>query len=203
MSIATFLFRITAKRPMRLIEVNGEPYLERYYIGALFGRQVWLHHFVRNDAERHVHDHPWSALSVVLAGGYDEETPGKDWRSYPVTYRHRAPALNWISASKRHRIVAVLPGTWSLMIVGPRTGRGWFFYGADGSTTRGPSGGDDWHKTAKTRGHVYAARKLGAAMAAAFDREADACAYKPLDEHWQGCAAYMGGACTCELEKGK
>lgn len=72
-AIATILRNLVRSRPMRLIEINGEPYLERYYMGTVQGRQIWLHRFVRDDAERHVHDHPWTALSIILTGGYTEQ----------------------------------------------------------------------------------------------------------------------------------
>lgn len=158
--IAKFLHRITANRPMRLIEIKGEPYLERYFIASLFGRQIWLHRFVRDDAERHVHDHPWSALSVILTGGYTEEVmedvdlPSGYIQSIHWSVRHKALGFNWIPASKKHRISSVIEGTWSLMLVGKRHGRGWHFYEGGKRYQPYAGTGDDWWRTAGNRRQV-------------------------------------------------
>lgn len=197
MHLTSLLLRLTASRPMRLISIKGEPYLERYHMLSLGKLQVWLHHFIRNDAEPHVHDHPWSALSVILTAGYAEEvaepvpTPGG---GRPTLRRHirqfTAPALNLITGRHMHRITEVERDTWTLMIVSPRHGRGWFFYddGPEGIRRRQPfaSTPDDWWRTAGTRRQVYAellnrcaACPKNKAAHAAIAREADACAHQP------------------------
>lgn len=159
MSISNLLYRLTQRRPMRLIRIDGQPYLERYHIAKIGPIRIWLHHFVREDEERAVHDHPWSALSLILTGGYTEEHIED---SFAFNYRDlKAPRWNWIPWHKQHRIVAVSKDTWTLMLVGPRTGREWHFYDYDMpdgtvTVTPGPSGEKDWHKTAAFRDEVYA-----------------------------------------------
>lgn len=70
----TLLMWITSFLPARVISDNGHPYLERYYVGTLFGIRFYLHRFVGSDPDRGVHDHPWAwARSIVLAGWYLEE----------------------------------------------------------------------------------------------------------------------------------
>lgn len=44
-------------------------------------RWAWLpsiriHHIMRADNDRHLHDHPWNARTIVLRGWYEEERPG-------------------------------------------------------------------------------------------------------------------------------
>lgn len=34
-----------------------------------------VHHICRPDSDRHLHDHPWNARTIVLRGGYVEERP--------------------------------------------------------------------------------------------------------------------------------
>jgi hypothetical protein len=46
----------------------------RRAINTRFGG-VKLHHILRSDDDRDLHDHPWSFLSIVLKGGYWEHTP--------------------------------------------------------------------------------------------------------------------------------
>lgn len=36
---------------------------------------VRIHHIQRPDSDRHLHDHPWDARTIILAGGYSEERP--------------------------------------------------------------------------------------------------------------------------------
>ena len=65
---------LTNTLPCRIIDDNGKPYLERYYLATVFGVRFYLHRFVASDPDRGCHDHPWSwARSVVLSGWYWEE----------------------------------------------------------------------------------------------------------------------------------
>lgn len=113
------LFRITATLPCRLIKLNDKSYLERYYVGRLFGLVWYLHRFVSSDDERAVHDHPWSwSASLILVGGYLEERvrylvgPGDGWKS---DMRRMFPGrLNIIRARDFHRVIKPKPDTWTL-----------------------------------------------------------------------------------------
>lgn len=73
--IRTLLHRLTDHLPARIISDNNAPYMERYYVGTLFGTRFCLHQFVASDPDRGLHDHPWPwAFSLILAGSYLEET---------------------------------------------------------------------------------------------------------------------------------
>lgn len=120
------LYRLTAGLPCRLIERNpGERYLERYYLGQLFGWTFYLHRFVSRDADVKVHNHPWSrGFSVVLSGAYTEEV-ATDICPYAspsgcVSFRRVVRWFNRIDGNRFHRIVWCEPGTWTLMAHGPR-----------------------------------------------------------------------------------
>jgi hypothetical protein len=52
----------------------GEAYLVRRAINTPLGG-IKLHHILRSDEDRDCHDHPWSFLSIILAGGYFEHRP--------------------------------------------------------------------------------------------------------------------------------
>ena len=68
------LLRLTANMPMKQININGVGYLQRYYAGNFRdGSDLWLHRFLSNDGDRHVHSHPFEFQSVMLCGGYTEE----------------------------------------------------------------------------------------------------------------------------------
>lgn len=73
--MSKLLFKLTARLPCRLIQLDSGPYLERYYLGTLLGVTFYLHRFVSSDTERHLHNHPWGwGRALVLAGGYVEES---------------------------------------------------------------------------------------------------------------------------------
>lgn len=101
------LLRLTADMPMKQInldkflneshELCGEkitetvcvpiPYLQRYYAGTFRdGSDLWLHRFLSNDGDRHLHSHPFEFQTVMLCGGYTEEFLTRDGsKDYRVT----------------------------------------------------------------------------------------------------------------------
>lgn len=122
--IDALLFKLTGRLRCRLIKPADQPYLERYYVGTLFGRTYYLHRFVSADAERHMHNHPFDGLSFVLSGSYQEEV-AVDICPYAgasgcVTKSGRVRWFNRIPSTHFHRISDAEPGTWTLFVVGPR-----------------------------------------------------------------------------------
>jgi hypothetical protein len=135
--IRRILERITRNRPYKVIEVNG-PYLRRVYMRTVLGYQIWLHHFLQADSERHLHTHPWSAISIMLCGWYIEETPSGLWHRWPWTAMRITPG-------RLHRIFDVEPGTWTLLIVGRRREPTWHFVD-DGVYTAVETSPREWWK---------------------------------------------------------
>jgi len=165
--IEPLLFRLTARLPCRFIDgEGGEPYLERYYLFGAFGWHAYIHRFVDSDPDRGLHDHPWGrAVSLVLAGGYDELRPsGGDLRQ-PVARHLRPGRLNWLRGQDYHRVVlrAGRPA-WTLFLHGPRV-KGWGF--VQGGTYRpmAQDAGDlrhrDWWKSAP-KGQAMRAQRAAA-----------------------------------------
>lgn len=118
-----------ALRPYRAITYPGtsDILFERWFLtsrpkGASTGTPGWyLHRYRRPDYERREHNHPWSdAHTRVLRGGYVETRDGHRRVRLPGDRAGFSPAVF-------HRIVAVLPGTWTLFYAGPKHGRGWGF----------------------------------------------------------------------------
>lgn len=67
-----------------------KPYLTRYTLVDTGRWQLCLHVFHRSDWTRDLHDHPWNFLSLILWGGYYEETPNgvkKLYRPGQLLYR--------------------------------------------------------------------------------------------------------------------
>lgn len=103
--------------------VSGDKYLTRYVIIRTPFFRVFLHRFHGPDPDRHLHNHPWRATSWILKGGYVEEVAVPDWDrehigpGWDVNHRFVVD-VNQLREDEYHRIRAVLPGTWSLVIGG-------------------------------------------------------------------------------------
>lgn len=117
--VSKLLYRLTANRPCRLIQLDSGPYLERYYIGQLFGLTFYLHRFVSADSERHLHNHPWRwGRSLILSGSYIEERvldicPHAS-SSGCMTETRRIKWWNVVNDNTFHQISAAEPNTWTL-----------------------------------------------------------------------------------------
>lgn len=79
-------------------------YMERYWVfnpKGFFSRwfTARVHVIKRGDADRHLHDHPWSYTTFILAGGYTEVTHHRDivsacaWRRQEAAHAHLISSL--------------------------------------------------------------------------------------------------------------
>lgn len=84
---------------------------------------IYLHHVLRSDEDRALHDHPWWNVSIILKGGYFEHTPDDVfWRG--------AGSVVFRRAKSAHRLEihpATAPHAWTLFITGPVI-RQWGFH---------------------------------------------------------------------------
>lgn len=87
---------------------------------------IRVHHILRPDEDRHMHDHPWDAVSYILGGWYTEERE-TGWAAYYAGHR------NTLKAEDFHRIADVsFGGVWTLFITWPKR-NAWGFK-VDGGT---------------------------------------------------------------------
>lgn len=119
-------------------------YMERWLLMTPWGT-LRLHHILRSDDDRELHDHPWDFVSLLLSAGYEEQvparpgsprlTPDRRWEVRTFlkgeTVRHRAEDL--------HRLEVPTPA-WTLVLTGP-TRRSWGFL-----TEYGWMHYKDWHR---------------------------------------------------------
>ena len=106
--------------PDFVIGEKDDPYLERWYV---IPRNRWfniyLHHFLKGDDDRALHDHPWTFISFILRGGYWEQTEtGRKW--------HAPGSILYRPAEWKHRVIITQP-SWSLVVVFRRR-RKWGFW---------------------------------------------------------------------------
>lgn len=123
-------------------------YLERFYLGSLFGRTFFLHKICASDPDRGLHDHPWDSFSVLLSGSYDEEIlqpPIQDQIDQLadgyrkgfhdryglgrlLTVYRRVKWFNSIPGTKFHRLVLIgSQPVWTLFVHGHRR-KSWGFW---------------------------------------------------------------------------
>lgn len=132
------------KGSMRLKRVDGETYLERRRFSTPWFR-VLLHKMEVPDPGTHLHDHPWPFKSLILWGGYTEETEDTRYaaerafqkefndgtgptQTYGDRKTYRMFQVNRMPLNKAHRIVELNKRTcWTLCLAGRRV-RDWGFY---------------------------------------------------------------------------
>lgn len=99
---------------------------------------IRVHHIRRHDADRHLHDHPWNARTIILRGGYLEERPANETDKPPCKrswlvfapegkYRWNIPRsvgyTGRLLFGEYHRIRRVPPeGAWTLFITWKKQG---------------------------------------------------------------------------------
>lgn len=91
---------------------------------ALGSHAGYVHRIYREDADRHLHDHPWQwGAAVILSGGYEEQRAEGDRL---VLRSYRVGDLNILKPGDFHRITMVLENTWTLFLCG-RVTNDWGF----------------------------------------------------------------------------
>lgn len=136
------------------IYFGGSLYMRRWRIGPDWLPGIRVHHILRSDVDRELHDHPFDYVSIILRGGYREITPPRtDFErdmGYPVQHVYRAPAVLFRRAESAHRLILDRPA-WTLVLRGPHRrewgfhvpGRGWVHWREFVGSRRGPEGGAD------------------------------------------------------------
>lgn len=133
MKIGIFRFfkRIADRRPPDFIIGGAEqPYMLRWWIlprNRFFN--VYLHHFLRSDDDRALHDHPWFNVSILLDDGYTEHTIAKG--GVNRRKRYEAGAIKFRGPWAAHRVELTSGPCWSLFITGPVM-REWGFHCPNG-----------------------------------------------------------------------
>ena len=118
-------------------------YLTRFVLLQTPWFGLYLHKIHLPDTDRHMHDHPWSFVSIVLRGGYDEFMAGvvgekktwmrRDWQSCDafgrgIELRRRGfLSIGFRRAEQLHRVDRLYRfPSWTLVLAG-RKRRAWGF----------------------------------------------------------------------------
>lgn len=131
-----FLIRLLLKisEPYQHIESadGSETYMGRWWLLNPYEKETYkpryrwlpwnirLHHIMREDLDRHLHSHPWSARTLIIKGYYIEERDGQLEVVMPGDTKR-------LSYGEYHRIAHVSrEGVWTIFITGRKQG-GWNF----------------------------------------------------------------------------
>lgn len=129
---------MNSRGPDMVIGGDARPYMLRWW---LLPRNRWvnvyLHHFLRDDDDRALHDHPWHSLSVLLSGRLIETYAPVACRAaepaHQVERTHAVGAIVWRGCRFAHRLALPLGSDLAprpavtLFITGPRV-REWGFW---------------------------------------------------------------------------
>lgn len=139
-----FTMRLTLRR------ADGSVYLDRWGVGTKRLGHVFLHRMRAPDPGQHLHDHPWTFITVPLWGSYLEERADIRWAptyaSLATVYKGcthgSAEDVRWLRPRRMrldeaHRIIKLHRRTvWTLVVTGPWR-RLWGFYLPDGYVDEG------------------------------------------------------------------
>lgn len=128
--VVDFLFaqlgRVAERKPDVNIGKLDDTYMRRWWViprNRVFN--IYLHHFLRSDDDRALHDHPWWNVSILLWGRYTEHTIAAGGVNNRVEYS--AGAMKFRGAKYAHRVELTNGPCWSLFITGPKI-REWGFH---------------------------------------------------------------------------
>jgi hypothetical protein len=132
--------------PWRSLDVSsrGRPFVKRRGIDLKWFGIYW-HRLPNPDPGVDLHDHPWSAVILILRGGYEERYAETRAPAAEDTRRFRAGQVRRLRSTECHTITTVAPNTWTLVIRGPRRAKtpigpvdkrgAWGFYQPDDTGT--------------------------------------------------------------------
>jgi len=109
-------------------------YMHRWILRHPWGT-LRLHHILRSDEDRHLHDHPFDFTSLLLTGGYVEITHGEmllNGQPILVPLQRTWPRFSIVHkrAEESHRLVLTRP-VWTFVVSGPKR-RSWGFHTEQG-----------------------------------------------------------------------
>lgn len=137
-AVANWLIARAQRRPYSPIIKDGKLYMDRWWLfnpypdtGASgsdrkrwqFPISIRIHHIMLPDQDRHLHDHPWNARTVILRGWYIEERISRQ-PDLDNGCRWRVPGDSaTLTYGEFHRITALsADGCYTMFITGPYRG---------------------------------------------------------------------------------
>lgn len=118
-------FRLCTRRT--ICDLQARPYLRRWTLIETPWFELNVHHILRSDDDRHLHDHPWPFVSLIVSGGYLEHLDPPTGSTLTLFRWREAGTLVWHRAEDLHRIELPAGQTaWTVVLCGRRR-REWGF----------------------------------------------------------------------------
>lgn len=136
--LAGAVIRQAQRTPYRhLLHADGSLYMGRWWLFRTRWLSARVHHIASPDYDRHMHDHPFSFVSIILRGEYVENRPqkvepcfignGRDWEACTKLLRTTG-SVAYRRCTQRHLISWVSDGgAWTLVFMTPKR-QWWGFY---------------------------------------------------------------------------
>ena len=97
------------------------PLMSRWRIMSTRAFGVKVHHIRRADADRWLHDHPWSFVSIRVKGTYTEMLAQRGPCGFRSTRFARNRRISRIRYDTLHQVTRTPPaGVWTIVVNGPR-----------------------------------------------------------------------------------
>jgi hypothetical protein len=111
-----------------IISKKGELHFQRYRLLATPFLNIYVHRLCKSDREKHMHDHPWSFITLILWRGYMEYM-----ESYPEGISRKWLHIVYHKAEEVHKfkLLDETKSTWTLVITGPRRREWGYKVGSD------------------------------------------------------------------------
>lgn len=115
-----------------IVNAAGDPYMERWLARTPRG-YLRLHHILRSDDDRALHDHPFDFTSLILRGSYVEHVPADlaDPAGPTVPRRYGPGSILRRRAQDPHRLELPWGPVWTVVRTGPKI-REWGFHHPEG-----------------------------------------------------------------------
>ncbi len=112
---------------LRWNEPLGEkdcPYAYRW-VFIFFGYSIRIHHFLRSDDKRYMHDHAWWFTTLILKGSYTDVS--KDANGNEIREVLNAGDIRHREANHAHYVQVEESGCWTILVTG-KPMRNWGFW---------------------------------------------------------------------------
>ena len=111
---------------------GGVIHFQRWMVLDTLWFKIYLHKLSRSDTDKHMHDHPWNFISLILKGSYEEFTLKKPYWDKFVKKTYSVGSVIKHNHTDAHKITLLTPDVWTLVFIGSKrfdwgyqTEKGW------------------------------------------------------------------------------
>lgn len=99
---------------------NDTLHFQRFRLLALPWFSIFLHRLLASDVDKHLHDHPWDFVSLILWGSYTELCASSPNWSTPTPRTVKRGDIVRHDHSDAHKLTLNSKSVWSLVFIGSK-----------------------------------------------------------------------------------